>query len=94
MMGITIGVPMVLTTIVPPRAASLTQGLFAAALNLGAVISSFYITAATAQFGGADGAVRPVLAVSAVILLVLALPLVALAVQRVRARAVAESVAA
>ncbi len=78
MMGLTIGTPMILTTIVPPQAASLTQGLFAAALNLGAVISSFYVTLTIAQFGGPDELVSPVLLVSTGILAILCVPLVLL----------------
>ncbi|MFU8945364.1 MFS transporter [Mycetocola zhadangensis] len=81
MMGITVGTPMVLTTIVPPRAASLVQGIFAAALNLGAVLSTYYITFALERFGGADELVNPVLLLSSGVLVILAIPLAVIAVR-------------
>lgn len=79
LMGLTIGVPMVLTTIVPPKSAALTQGIFAAVLNAGAVLSSFYITWGTSTFGGADGRVSPILLVSAIVVAILIVPAVFIA---------------
>lgn len=79
MMAATTGTPMVLSTIVPPSSGAAVQGLFGAALNLGAAISSIYVTVAIGALGGTDGLVRPIYVVSAILLVLLAVPLMLLA---------------
>ncbi len=75
LMGATVGTPMVLSTMVSRTSASLVQGLFAAALNLGGVLSSFYVTAAVGWLGGAEEIVQPVFLLSAIGLVVILIPL-------------------
>ncbi|WP_188079018.1 MFS transporter [Actinotalea subterranea] len=74
LMGATISLPVITSTIVPPEAGGTAQGLVAAALNVGGLLSSGYAGLIVPWLGG-GGTVRPVYLVSAGLLLVLAIPL-------------------
>lgn len=75
LVGLTIGTPMVTSTLVPAEAASQAQGMVAASLNLGGVLSSGYAAVTVSALGGPGGLVRPLYLVSVAVLLLSLLPL-------------------
>lgn len=78
LMTATISIPVITSTLVPPGAGGTAQGLVAASLNVGGLLSSGYV-AVVIPWLGSGTTVRPVYLVSAVLAAVLALVLLAAA---------------
>ena len=74
LIGATIGTPVVTSTLVPDRLGGTAQGLVAAALNVGGLLSSLYAALVLPRLGG-GAAVRPLYLVSAGIALAIAVAL-------------------
>lgn len=78
LMTATISIPVITSTLVPPGAGGTAQGLVAASLNVGGLLSSGYV-AVVIPWLGSGTTVRPVYLVSAAITAALALVLLAAA---------------